>query len=118
MAARTVIANQVVSAVGGQQMVFQNVDSVNGNQTPNTGRVALFVQTLVGGGITVTVASQPCVHGRTGDQTVVIPANRITTLGPFQDPTIWGDAKGTLFVDYSALTGGTANNLIAAVQQV
>lgn len=116
MPARTALVIQQVNDLDGTNLTFVPVDSVNGNQVPNTGRVALFVKTTASGGVTVTVPSVADINDRTGDAVVAVAASLEKMIGPFRDPTIWGDGRSVLFIDYSALTGGTGNNSIAAVQ--
>lgn len=122
MAARTKLTIQSISAIGGQGLTFAPVDTINGMQVQNTGRVGLMVlagtQGGTGGGVTVGLPSVACIHGRLGNITAVVPAGAIETFGPFQDPTIWGDGRDQLFVDFSAAIGGTALNTVAAVAMI
>lgn len=116
--ARTRLTVQSVSAVGGNAVTFSPVDTINGHQIQNSGRMALLVQTGTAGGVTVSIPSVACIHGRLGNISLVVPANVLESFGPFQDPTIWGDGRDQLLVDYSAAIGGTAINTVAAVQMV
>lgn len=116
--ARVRLNLQSVSAIGGQALTFSPVDTINGHQIQNSGRVALVVQTGTGGGVTVAIPSVACIHGRLGNISAVVPPGVTETFGPFQDPTIWGDGRDQLLADYSAAIGGTAINLVAAVQMI
>lgn len=122
MATRTQLAIQQVSTPGGTGLTFAPVDTINGMQVPNTGRVALLVQTGTPGGfsagVTVNIPSVACIHGRLGDITAVVPSGVLQAFGPFQDPTIWGDGRSLLFANFSAAIGGTALNTVAAVQMI
>jgi hypothetical protein len=116
--ARTRLTVQSVSAVGGNALTFSPVDTVNGMQIQNSGRVALVIQTGTGAGVTVAIPSVACIHGRLGNISAVVPQGVTETFGPFQDPTIWGDGRDQLLADFSAAIGGTAVNTVAAVQMV
>lgn len=122
MPARTKLTIQSISAIGGQALSFAPVDTINGMQVQNTGRIALMVRTGTQGsasaGVTVGIASVACIHGRLGNITAVVPSGVFETFGPFQDPTIWGDGRDQLFVDFSAAIGGTAINDVAAVNMI
>ena len=118
MASRTTLALQTASAISGAAITFVPVDTVNGMQVQNTGRVAILIQTTGSGGVTVAVPSVPCIHGRLGNVSTIVPASVLEEFGPFQDPVIWGDGKGLLFIDFSAAVGGTSQNSVAAVQMV
>lgn len=118
MALRTRLTLQSISAIGGAAVSFAPVDTINGMQVQNSGRVALLLKTGSGAGVTVSIPSVACIHGRLGNISLVIPADTVETLGPFQDPTIWGDGRDQLYADFSAPIGGTAVNLVAAVQMV
>src|SRR6266851_5333935 len=104
MAAPTVLTVQLENAIGGQIVTFVTADTVNGNQFPNNGKTTLLVKTSTApGGVTVTIPSKPCAHNRSGDQVVVIASGvDFESIGPFVDSSIWGDANGNIFVNYSA----------------
>jgi len=122
MAARTKLTIQSIVATGGQGLTFVPVDTINGMQVQNTGRVSLLIaagtQGGVSGGVTIAVPSVACIHGRLGNISAVVPAGALQTFGPFQDPTIWGDGRDQLFIDFSAAIGGTALNTVAAVAMI
>lgn len=118
MALRTRLTLQSVSAVGGNPLAFAPVDTINGMQVQNSGRVALLIKTGTGAGVTISVPSVACIHGRLGNISAVIPQDTLESFGPFQDPTIWGDGRDQLFADFSAAIGGTSINTVAAVQMV
>jgi len=116
--ARTRLTLQSVSAIGGQAISFAPVDTINGMQAQNSGRVALLIKTGTAGGVTIAIPSVACIHGRLGNISAVVPADTTETFGPFQDPTIFGDGRDQLLADFSAAIGGTAINLVAAVQMI
>lgn len=122
MATRTVLSIQQISSPAGLALGFVPVDTINGMQVQNTGRVALAVATGTQGGfsagVTVNIPSVACIHGRLGDITAVVPSGVVEFFGPFQDPTIWGDGRSQLFINFSAAIGGTALNTVAAVQMI
>jgi hypothetical protein len=118
MPARTALTLQVINVAAGQAVTFVPVDSVNGMQVQNTGRVAFWINTTGTGGVTVAISSVACIHGRLGNVSTIVPASTQELFGPFGDPTIWGDGRSLLFVDFSAVIGGTSQNSIAAVQMV
>jgi len=118
MPARTQLTIQSISATGGLALTFAPVDTINGMQVQNTGRLALLVQTTSAGGVTISIPSVACIHGRLGNISAVVPASTLETFGPFQDPTIWGDGRSLLFADFSAAIGGTAVNTVAALQMI
>jgi len=111
MALRTVITPQNLSALGGQIVTFQSIDSVNGMQVKNTGSQVILINVPAGGAVTVTFPSQPDAFNRVGDQTKVC-APGITAFGPFIPEVNWGDAAAQLFMDFTGSSGGPT---IAAV---
>lgn len=104
--ARTTLTAQKLQTLAGQDITFQAIDSVNGNQVRNTGIQVVLVKTPAGGAVTVSFPTQPDPFNRNSP----VPsgaqgADRVTAYGPFTVPAIWGDAATLLFIDYSGITG-------------
>lgn len=100
---RTAIAVQTVQANKAAQLTSVTPDAVNQNNFVNDGNTELVVHNGDAAAKTVTIASVPCEHGRTGDVAQVVAAGERAILGPF-DKLLFNQADGTVNVDWSAST--------------
>ncbi len=102
--AKTALAIQDIPANSGAQLTEATPDAVNGNMFPNDGNVVLVVTNSDAAAKTVTVASVPCSHGRTGDVVVNVAASSRAEIGPFSTDLFNQRAvdAGNVYVSWSA----------------
>jgi hypothetical protein len=96
------------SSLSGVAVTYSAVDGTNGNYFVNYGEEYLIVKNGSAAGITVTVVSVPCSHGRTADAVVSIAAASEKVIGPFKKE-LFNQAEGPhVYVDFSASASVTA----------
>ena len=122
MAVRTNVAITKANTFAGVALPFVNIDSPNGMQVNDTGKVLLVVESTGTGTFDVFLTSRVDLNNRLGDIRQTIAAGEVRVMGPFPDSSIWGDGTN-LFVDFFnvgtsvPVTGQTISTLkIAAVQ--
>jgi hypothetical protein len=105
--ARTAIAVQDLVKKGDKTVAFVAVDDANGMYFNNTGREVIVVKSQATSGVTMTVLSVACSHGRTGDKTVVVGASEdhmVYALPPDEFNQAGADA-GKVFLNFAAKSG-------------
>lgn len=112
MALRTVITPQNLSAMAGQAITFQSIDTVNGMQVKNTGSQVILIRTAAGETITVNFPSQVDAFNRLGDLGGSQSGLALKSYGPFLPEVNWGDAAAQLYIDAS---GSSGNPQVAVV---
>lgn len=102
---RTAITSQKLDTKAGEVITFVAVDQTNGMQVTNTGKQVVLLNAPAAASVSLTVPSVACGHGRTGDASGSITASQVKAFGPFEDPLIWGDGTGLLYLNFASLTG-------------
>lgn len=95
-------------ALTGTNFVPTAIDQPNGMIVPNfSASMRLEIKNTAGSTLTVTLKKLPCpTCGDTTDRTVTIATTATADVGKL-NPAIFGQADGSLWVDFSAGAAGT-----------
>ncbi len=105
--ARTVLAVQD-TALAGLTPVYTAADAVNGMQFLNDGKTILHIKDTGVGACTVTLTTPAKVGGLdVADPTIVVPATTGDKMSSTLNPTLFNQADGNVYVDFSTATGVT-----------
>jgi len=109
--ARTTLTAVESEAYGGgvADTSAEAVDNVNGNDFANDGRTIMVVENGSGGSLTVTLTlpAGPKTAGESITKTLAVDNGDEAHFGPFL-PSIFNNADGRVYVDWSSGTSVTA----------